>query len=145
MNPQFQTHLTLSWGISRGKDTFGYNIRRLRDDATGKRYRCMGGGYDMTGTVFADWLTDVYQDRLRAIREQAYYHYALKPLEGYAQLIPNDNGLYGMYAYDDGSVSVDGACGLNSVISIAKAIGLDVSCTYARGQGETEIVVTEVE
>lgn len=139
------THLTLGWGISQARDTAGYNIRRLRDDSTGKRYRCNGGGYDMTGTVFADWLCDAYQDRLRAIADQAHMTYGAEPVDdGPLPRTVNDNGLYGMYAYVDGSVRVDGACGMSSVVRIAEAAGLSVQRVYGRtGGGEVAIVVTE--
>lgn len=40
---QDTNYLSLSWSISRGRDTYGYNIARLDDHATGKRYRCSGG------------------------------------------------------------------------------------------------------
>lgn len=39
--------LALSWSVSRGRDTYGYNICRLDDTSTGERFKCMGGGYDM--------------------------------------------------------------------------------------------------
>lgn len=45
--------LTISTGTSRGRETHGYPIVRLRDSETGKLYRCMGGGYDMVGIVLA--------------------------------------------------------------------------------------------
>lgn len=120
--------LTLSYGTSRGRDTYGYNIVRLHDNATGKVYKTIGGGYDMVGTVLADWLCDVMQQELQAIAGDAYYQVKKKDglCYGHAQ------ALYGMYAYynEDGTinkVSVDGACGESSVIAIAKAIGLDVT------------------
>jgi hypothetical protein len=52
------THLNISWSVSRGQDTYGYNICRLDDTRTGKRYHLNGGGYDMIGTVLGDWLED---------------------------------------------------------------------------------------
>lgn len=64
-------YLTLSWSISRGRGTYGGNICRLDDTTTDKRYRCSGGGYDMTGTVLGDWLTDVYQSELQALAPRA--------------------------------------------------------------------------
>ena len=63
--------LEISWTISRGRDTCGYNICRLDDSISGKRYRTLGGGYDMIGTVVADWFEDQYQDKLQALRTDA--------------------------------------------------------------------------
>ena len=57
-------HLSISWSISRGRDTYGYNICRLDSRQSGSRYRCSGGGYDMIGTVFGNWLEAEYQREL---------------------------------------------------------------------------------
>lgn len=65
-------HLRMSWSVSRGRDTYGYNICKLTDGNTGKQYRCMGGGYDMQGTVFGDWLEANYPDRLAAGSRDLY-------------------------------------------------------------------------
>ncbi len=124
------THLTLSWSTSRGRDTYGYNIARLDDMTTGKRYRCNGGGYDTQGTVFADWLTDVHQDRLQAIADRAA---SMHSKESRYQSLDGSGRLYGMHLnIDTGRISIDGACGLESVISIAKAAGLEVQSEYDR-------------
>lgn len=134
-------YLNLSWSVSRGMDTYGYNICRLDDRATGKRYKCMGGGYDMTGTVIGKWLQDTYQDRLAAIAEQqagARYSKA----EGYKSASDSPR-LYGMcYHSDEKRVSLDGACGKESMIAIARAIGVDISSNWNRranrGRGATD-------
>lgn len=55
--------LHFKWTISRGRDTYGYNICTLLVDGE-KKGRCMGGGYDMQGTAFADWLQNEYQKEL---------------------------------------------------------------------------------
>lgn len=118
MKYQYLSHLAMSWSVSRGRDTYGYNICRLDDSNTGKRYRCSGGGYDMQGTVFGQWLSDVFQSDLVAIAGRAHD----KPRNcGY---VPGD--LYGMRQCADGTVSLDGACGIQSMIRIAEALGLFV-------------------
>jgi hypothetical protein len=99
-------YLILSWSISRGRNTYGYNICRL--DTPAGRYRTMGGGYDMVGTVVADWLTAQYQERL-------------------AELAP----FYGLEIHD-GVEYIDGACGLQHVKQIAEAIGVTWSEVTAR-------------
>ena len=125
------TVLALSWGVSRGRETDGYTICRLDDQSTGKRYRCMGGGYDMVGTVFGEWLEDVHQDRLQAISDRAHYDYT-KPVDDRV----SDSGLYGMVRHRDGKrVTLDGACGLESMQRIAREIGVELIRTYvARGR-----------
>ena len=130
--------LTLSWSTSKGRDTYGYNICRLDDRNNGKRFRCMGGGYDMIGTVFGDWLETYYQKELMAIKDRSdrFYndrHYL------------NDNSekdtFYGMtYNQVKDYVHLDGACGIESMIRIAEAIGLEIERDYiakGRRRGET--------
>lgn len=115
-------HLALSWSVSRGADTYGYNICRLDDTETDKRYRCSGGGYDMTGTVFGNWLKTRFAERLAAANVSQYY---------------------GARKREDGSISLDGACGLECMIDIAKAIGLQVQRTQNRKGNTTGFLITD--
>ena len=132
MSPKFNfTHLSLSWSISRGRDTYGYNICRLDDTATDTRFRCSGGGYDMVGTVFAQWLCAEFQRELTELFEtrkaelQAAYGSALRLPELYGATFDPKKQV----------VHIDGACGLSSVIKVAEYIGLKVSRTSnKRGQ-----------
>lgn len=57
------TTLELRWTVSRGRDTYGYNICTLYADGE-KVARCNGGGYDMEGTCFGSFLAHRYADRL---------------------------------------------------------------------------------
>ena len=113
-----QNFLSLSWSVSRGRETYGYNICRLDDTNTGERFRTIGGGYDMVGTVVAEWLVKNYQTELQAL---------CNSLEGssYASTgWTQYKSFYGMFKKADGGVIVDGACGLDSVRKIANVIGL---------------------
>lgn len=135
------TQLSLSWSTSRGVDTYGYNIARLDDQNTGKRYRCMGGGYDMIGTVFAHWLQDAYQSELLELVKtipmiEAGYH-----VKGYLK----NEKLYGLNATPKGNVTLDGACGLSSMITVCDALGLDVGRTWNRKGHTTGFYVTSQE
>jgi len=115
--------LNLSFSTSRGRDTYGYNIVKLSDTATGEQFKCMGGGYDMIGTVLAKWLEANFQDELLAIKERAHSVYDGKLLN-YPH---NPISLYGMtYDIPNNNISLDGGCGEDSIIKIAKALGLDV-------------------
>jgi hypothetical protein len=139
--------LALSWSVSRGRDTYGYNICRLDDTSTGDRFKCMGGGYDMLGTVFAQWIEANYQPELLALKDRASYVF---PLEGAPRPANHDNCFYGMSYHEKGErVSLDGACGLDCMIRIAEAIGLEVERDYiAKGRRRGETVgwyVSEVE
>lgn len=114
-------YLSLTWSVSRGRDTYGYNICRL--DSPTKRYKCMGGGYDMVGTVFGKWLQDNYQERLVSAKVSE---------------------LYGASLSGDGtSVRLDGACGLECMLSVAKRIGLDVTRTYNKKGHTTGWVIND--
>lgn len=112
--------LMLSWAVSKGSNTLGYNICRLDDRNNGRRFRTIGGGYDMVGTVFGNWLEHNYQPELLKIKDSAFY---------------------GMtYRADKNQITLDGACGIDSMLRIADAIGLDVQRDYiakGRRRGET--------
>ena len=128
--------LTLSWAISKGRYTYGYNICRLDDRNNGKRFRCMGGGYDMIGTVFGKWLETYYQEELQAVKALAHY---ISDENGTVSN-PRTDSLYGMRWTKDGRVTLDGACGIDSMIRIAETIGLEVERDYiakGRRRGET--------
>ena len=111
-------YLSLSWSTSKGRDTYGYNICRLDDRATDKRYKCMGGGYDMVGTVVADYLEEAFQDRLVAAGAGV-------------------TGLYGVRFYN-GKISIDGACGLESVRKVAETIGVSITSNYNKRKQAVE-------
>ena len=117
------TQLNISWSVSRGQDTYGYNICRLDDVRTGKRYRTCGGGYDMIGSVLGEWLEDRFQEELRALvadlPKQKYGG------TSYMQISEEINPkYYGLTISPDGKVCLDGACGVSSMQQIGRALGL---------------------
>ena len=125
-------NLSVSWSTSRGVNSYGWNICRLDDNRTGKRYRTCGGGYDMIGTVLGEWLADVYQDRLRIIGDKAGSYYS--KAGGYHSHRTEDGRnpargyYYGMTRNDDtGRITLDGACGSSTMRGIAKAIGVTLT------------------
>lgn len=95
------------WGVSRGTYTYGYNICTCYFGGY-KVGRCNGGGYDMKGVSLAEFINAAYKEELLAL----------------------DNAdLYGLnrakeYAY------VDGACGIDCMIKILKALGFVVEYFY---------------
>ena len=134
------TYLAFTWSVSRGRDTYGYNIMTITDQATGKKFRCNGGGYDLQGTSFGEWLEATYQGRLQAIAARAYSSWSKSG--GWADTANHQGGdLYGMtHETDSGAVTLDGACGFSSMEKIARAIGLDLERTYVatgKRRGET--------
>jgi len=104
------TYLNFKWTVSRGRETYGYNICTVKDTRRETNHRCNGGGYDMQGTSFALWLMATYPDRLASM---------------------NREGFYGIREYQ-GKIHLDGACGLSSMKRIAEAIGLTLDETYTR-------------
>jgi len=102
-------YLPVKWSISRGRDTEGYNICTLWDNRT--RYQCMGGGYDMLGTVLAQYLSAKHMDKIKT-------------------LIPHrePDGNYGLNRSKlDGSLYITGACGLECMLKISEKAGVRVT------------------
>jgi hypothetical protein len=129
-------YLPISWAISRGRDTYGYNICRLDDNNTGKRYRCNGGGYDMQGTVLGQWLKDVYQDRLQLLKTHGPNGAPVLVDCGYS--VPGylkREDLYGLTFNPKGEANIDGACGVGTVIKIAEACGINITSDWNRRSG----------
>ena len=119
-------HLTVKWSISRGQETYGYNICKVIDNSTnGKVYKCTGSGYDMLGTSLAQWVQDVYQPELMSSSEKAYNHYNNACSVG--KFRKEESGFYGMtavYEKDGGlsNVTLDGGCGINSIERVIKEV-----------------------
>ena len=117
--------LEVKWTISRGRDSYDYNICSLWQRGQ-KVASCNGGGYDMIGTVFAQWLCNNYMDRLEKLPK-------FITIRGYK------TELYGLSHYDskrhkylkrkgkNTRTYVDGACGISSVERIAKAAGISIT------------------
>jgi len=124
-----ETYLDASWSISKAKDTYGYNRVQVQDAETGKRFSACGGGYDMLGSAFGEWLQHTHQDLLLCYSGMA--HDVCEQME---QGKPwtrqtNKQGLYGMTLNTRQGVkdvSLDGGCGLDCMLRIAKHIGLEL-------------------
>ena len=104
-----RTSLLIDWSVSRAKATQGYNVCRLTDTATQKRYRTCGGGYDMVGKVIGEWLSDRYQDKLETLAER----------------FASFNGIRRNTV--TGKITLDGGHGVEAMSRIAEAIGLTLS------------------
>lgn len=110
----------ISYGTSRGRDTYGYNIISLQV-LGGRRYRAMGGGYDMFGTVLGRMIEDEFQDELKAAWGGTYqdkYYGEQKFSE-----------LYGL-SEREGTICCTGGCGYNYMEKILKAMGYTVTYTW---------------
>lgn len=142
-----ETFLELKWTISRAADTYGYNRLTLTDTDSGRKFVALGGGYDMIGAVFGEWLQANHAEKLQAIADRAAYEWTgRKPLNRSSER----DSLYGLSAYRDERgnlerVRLDGACGLSSMRTIAEAVGLKVRALSNRRGHVVGFVVSDGE
>jgi hypothetical protein len=61
------TTIEITWGTSRGRDTYGYTVCSLRYNGR-LISRCNGGGYDMRGTVVGNFVTWAFAPELRLLK-----------------------------------------------------------------------------
>jgi len=122
------TRLMFKWSVSKGRDTYGYNICSLYVDGK-KMYSCNGGGYDMTGTCLADWIKDAFTEELKTIKsnrggDDKCGFYGLSFFT-----IPRESGeksgpvQYHQTHQEGDSISLDGACGFTSMERILDQFG----------------------
>jgi hypothetical protein len=97
------------WGVSRGRDTYGYNICSCIIDGE-KVGTSIGGGYDMQGASFGEFLRNTFYEELKDLSRKEKF-----------------------YGLEDGYV--DGACGLNCMIDIFIALGYNAEYKYSKSLG----------
>lgn len=123
--------LAFKWTVSKGHDTYGYNICSLYVDGS-KVASCNGGGYDMEGTVLAQYLVREFQERLMTIADRARVQCIQHENMEWSR-ITEEGGLYGMTYLKPKSlkphVTINGACGSDSVLKIAKEAGITLNST----------------
>lgn len=97
--------LEFKWTVSRGRNSYGYNICTLYVDR-GKRASCNGGGYDMKGTSLGHWIAGEFRNEL--ISEE----FKAKCESGAYNYDKNGLGFYGLSyhdpCYDPGKAEIDG-------------------------------------
>jgi len=72
MKTQYATDtLEFRWTVSRGRDTYGYNICSLFINGQ-KVSACNGGGYDMQGTALGNYVASAFPDRLNKLRKRVF-------------------------------------------------------------------------
>lgn len=102
--------LAFKWSVSRGRDTYGYNIVTLRLNSK-KVSSCNGGGYDMTGACLGNWITYAFKDELSKFKFDE----------------KGKSEFYGLNKYDN-NIYCDGACGFSSMEAILKELGYYLKC-----------------
>ncbi len=123
---KFNETLTFKYTTSKGRETYGYTICSLW--IRGKKVAsCNGGGYDMKGVVFAEYLKTEYEgriSRLKILRSNDFY--------GLSFMKRLKSGKYrSLKRYSERAiVSLDGTCGMSAMERISPAIGLTMICVH---------------
>jgi hypothetical protein len=112
----FEEFVHIRWGISKAADTYGYNRVTLNPERSPGKFSQCGGGYDMVGAALGEYLTKVFGGRLDALADQVR--------KGAPRL-------YGMTVTDSGWY-LDGACGEDCMVRIAKEIGVEITTVRPR-------------
>lgn len=144
--------LEIKWSISRGRDTYGYNICCLY--VYGQKVTdCSGGGYDMIGTVIGELVTALFKSELMELSKSAdltNHHSDGREIKfrnrKYGGRYESD--CYGLYTsdYDNNrKVGINGACGENSVENILNAIGYDLRWKDSKHRIITKLVTNTEE
>jgi hypothetical protein len=87
----------------------------------------------MQGAVLGEWLQSNYQERLMALKDNGPEGKPVTvdcgyPTPGYLKR----EDLYGLTFNPNGKATVDGACGVESVIKIAEACGISITSDWNR-------------
>jgi len=131
--------LEFRWTVSKGRNTYGYNICSLWVDGV-KVSSCNGGGYDMQGTAYAEWLQAEFQDRLTKpdIADQA--DWTIESEKTNIRKYTGDRIFYGMglnIYKTSRRIVLDGGCGMDSMKRIAEAIGITLQYVRTKGKDNT--------
>ena len=113
-------HLSLHfiWSVSRGRDTYGYNVVTLRTGFRREKIASTcGGGYDMKGTVLADFIKFHFADELKRLNAAEFY--------GLSFWNPETRKYHKFYRQGD-KISLDGACGFSCIERILNKIGFSL-------------------
>ena len=137
-------NLRVNWSVSRARETDGYPVCTLRDHMDKKQAACNGGGYDMVGTVFAEWMCRVFKAELCALKPKDFPMYMNGDKEVrrfYGLSFHNPN-------YDPGKAVITARDGTKMTIDEAEAkgesLGLDrYQQTFAASRPMPSKVFTE--
>jgi hypothetical protein len=146
--------LVWKWTTSRAQESDGWNICTLYADGQ-KVGKTTGGGYDMRGTAYGQFIEAQYQDRLLKLHRRAGSRYSVSPSGDYKRLKTkkahswsNHGELYGLTAYYNRGeakpfrIGLDGGCGFTSMRKISRAIGLAFKW-HTEGKATTSGTLTD--
>jgi hypothetical protein len=145
--------LELKWTVSRGRDTYGYNICSLYVDGK-KVSSCNGGNYDMEGTALGLWVQAAFAEELVKTVTTEFYGLCFanphwKPSDE-TLAKEKEMGFIGLDRYRDfySQTSkvptekhiiplIDGACGKSEVIKIINHLGYAMEYIPVRNKNLT--------
>lgn len=114
--------LQMRWSVSSERETEGYNVCTLIDKD--RKFSACGGGYDLEGTVFAEWLESTFYADLCKLQPCVHNKHDC-----------TWTGLYGLHVNNEGNYYLNGSCGLPSMLEIARALNLQVFELREHGSG----------
>jgi hypothetical protein len=140
------------WTVSKGRDTYGYNICSLYINGE-KVSSCQGGGYDMQGTCLGDWIEKQFQEELKSLEA------------GTSETVETDRGTYqkrsgfcGLFFSVPGEryasrsrwiegakVSLDGGCGIRCMEDILKVLGYDFRYLPSKSKNRSTYMIQPVQ
>ena len=131
------TFLAFSRGESRGRDTYGYPIIRLKHSHTGETFKQIGCGYDCHGANLGQYiigLTKDYPEALKALSTFVYdevqkgqsipYGLSIRNLDKCKDKDGKLKASKVRNAINEQRFYLDGACGENCMKHIADGMGL---------------------
>lgn len=151
-HPVNGTRLIYKWTISRGRDTYGYNICTLYS-ASGwgdeiKVSSCNGGGYDMRGSCLADWIKQNFPEELKKIKSgESSTGRACDGYYGLSFRVYRGGKIVFLKRWRPGaSVRLDGACGVSSMQAILRKIGftMEYAGRYPGDKDNEQYIIKEV-
>ena len=99
--------LVFTWGTSRGQDTYGYTTVSCKFNNEKMGY-CSGGGYDMKGTVFAQFVDKMFHEELKRCSTKGHYGFSF-----YNKKTRKSQTQWSSNCYD--TEFLDGGCGFNCI------------------------------
>lgn len=117
----------ITYGTSRSRDTYGYNTITVTQTGSGKKWKAMGGGYDMFGTTLGNMMQDLFDKELNILK--------------------GHTGFYGFRLSRDGkNYALDGACGSGCMEDVLRnLLGYDIEYQYkldSKGRADYRIGFT---
>jgi hypothetical protein len=124
-------NLVIKWTVSKGQDTYGYNICSLWINGE-KKYSTCGGGYDMYGTVLGNFIQDRFYNELKRMDKRKFYGLFFVGKRNKR----TKKRRYTNTFSKDGRLYLDGACGDDCMQKILKVIGFKLIPAHLQCKGD---------